>query len=313
MGPVTTAFIMDTDIAADVDDALALAFALRHPQLDLRAVTTAAGDTRRRARVARKLLHLAGRDDIEVAAGEAGVQTNERQVNENGLEDDYLGDVSDYPSLEPSPRDGVSLLIEECEQHRYPVAVLGPPCNIAAAVQRRPDFARLTEGVTIMGGVFAPVAHLGRLLPPTIDHNLNVDQQASVTALGAGIRTTYVPGDVTMSTWVTARHRDALSAGDPLCRELARQIDVWTPRMHMLGGGRHPAHYVAMLHDPLTLATMTEDGRRFVTSHRAPVTVTIHDDHVRTFVDPAAGAEAEIIDSVDAASFADYCIETILG
>ena len=67
--------ILDTDIGTDVDDALALAFALRHPELDLRAVTTVSGDTVRRARIAKKLLLLAGRDDIEVAAGERGEQS----------------------------------------------------------------------------------------------------------------------------------------------------------------------------------------------------------------------------------------------
>ncbi|MDA0353210.1 MAG: nucleoside hydrolase [Chloroflexi bacterium] len=310
---MTIPFLMDTDIAADVDDALALAFALRQPDLELRGVTTAAGDTRRRARVARKLLHLAGRDDIEVAAGEWGVQTNARQVNENGLEDSYLGDVSGYPSLEPSERDGVSLLLEECAAHGYPIAVIGPPCNIAAAVLREPAFAKQTAGITVMGGIFAPIEYLGRTLPPTIDHNLNVDQAASIVALNAGIATTYVPGDVTMGTWVTTRHLEALRSGDSLCQELARQIEVWTPRMHRLAEGRCPPEYVAMLHDPLTLACMTEEGRAFVTSHRAPVTVAVHEDHVRTFIDPAAGAEAEIIDHVEVEAFADYCIETILG
>jgi inosine-uridine nucleoside N-ribohydrolase len=83
--------------------------------------------------------------------------------------------------------------------------------------------------------------------------------------------------------------------------------------MHHLAGGRCPLEYVAMLHDPLTLACMTEEGRVFVTSHRAPVTVALHEGHVRTFIDPAAGAEAEIIDHVEVEAFADYCIETILG
>jgi hypothetical protein len=30
---------------------------------------------------------------------------------------------------------------------------------------------------------------------------------------------------------------------------------------------------------------MTEEGHRFVTSHRAQVTVALYEDHVRTFVD----------------------------
>jgi inosine-uridine nucleoside N-ribohydrolase len=36
---VTLPFILDTDIGTDVDDALALAFALRHPELELRGAS----------------------------------------------------------------------------------------------------------------------------------------------------------------------------------------------------------------------------------------------------------------------------------
>jgi hypothetical protein len=38
-----------------------------------------------------------------------------------------------------------------------------------------------------MGGVFAPVRFLDVELPVTIDHNLNVDQPASLRALNAGM------------------------------------------------------------------------------------------------------------------------------
>lgn len=61
--------VLDTDIGADVDDALALAYALRHPGLDLRAVTIVSGDPVLRARIAGKLLALAGRTNVPVAAG----------------------------------------------------------------------------------------------------------------------------------------------------------------------------------------------------------------------------------------------------
>ena len=61
--------LLDTDIGTDVDDALALAFALRHPEIELAAVTTVSGDTRRRAQIAAKLIALNGGPQIEVAAG----------------------------------------------------------------------------------------------------------------------------------------------------------------------------------------------------------------------------------------------------
>ncbi len=59
---------LDTDIGGDVDDAFALAYAARHPQIDLRAVTTVLGDTRWRAALALRLLDEAGVPGIPVAA-----------------------------------------------------------------------------------------------------------------------------------------------------------------------------------------------------------------------------------------------------
>ena len=61
------ALIIDTDIGTDIDDALALAFALKLG-LDLKLITTVHGDTLLRAKIAKKLTQLLGAD-IPVAAG----------------------------------------------------------------------------------------------------------------------------------------------------------------------------------------------------------------------------------------------------
>src|SRR5437899_5386280 len=61
--------LLDTDIGDDIDDAFALALALRSPELDLRGVTTVHGDAHTRALIVCRLLHAIGRDDIPVAAG----------------------------------------------------------------------------------------------------------------------------------------------------------------------------------------------------------------------------------------------------
>lgn len=300
--------ILDTDMGTDVDDALALAFALSHPQINLRAVTTVSGDTVRRARIAKKLLLFAGRDDIEVAAGERGEQSQTQRSPEAGHEDAMLGD--DARELPISGRDAVTLLLEACEKQPLEVAVVGMQSNIAAALERDPSFAHDVGRLAVMGGVFAPVMFLGAELPPSIDHNLNVDQPASLRALNAGMATLYVPGDVTMGAWLTATQLDHLRKGDLLCKELARQIDIWTPRLRALGRGIVPEEYVALLHDPLTVACMVD--RRFVTSMTAKVTVAMHHGHVRTFIDPAAGHAAEIITSVDWQGFGQFWLDTVL-
>ena len=61
--------LLDTDVGTDVDDALAMALLLASPELDLRALTTVSGDARLRARIAKKLLTLAGQSNVPVAAG----------------------------------------------------------------------------------------------------------------------------------------------------------------------------------------------------------------------------------------------------
>jgi len=302
-------FVLDTDIGTDVDDALALAFALRCPKLELRAVTTVSGDTVRRARIAKMLLRLAGREDVEVAAGIAGEVSDRRRQPEAGHETAMLlGDETEY---ELSRRDGVTLILEECGAGGCELATVGMQSNLAAALEREPGLATGLQRLTVMGGVFAPVLFLGIPLPPGVDHNLNVDQPASLRALNAGIPSLYVPCDVTMGLWLMSRHVDRLREGDALCRALARQIDIFSARLKKQSRGAIPDDHACLLHDPLAIACMVD--RRFVTSELARVTVAMHEGLARTFIDPAAGHEAEIITSVDAPAFADYWLETVLG
>ncbi|MDQ3815084.1 MAG: nucleoside hydrolase, partial [Armatimonadota bacterium] len=61
--------LIDTDAGDDVDDVLAIAFALLRPELDVKAITTVSPRSARRADLVKKLLHTVGRDDIPVAAG----------------------------------------------------------------------------------------------------------------------------------------------------------------------------------------------------------------------------------------------------
>src|SRR5688572_27506890 len=61
--------IFDTDIGTDIDDAYALVQILRSPELKLLGVTTVSGDAVARARLAAKLLTVAGRPEIPVHAG----------------------------------------------------------------------------------------------------------------------------------------------------------------------------------------------------------------------------------------------------
>ena len=61
--------IIDTDIGTYYDDALAVLYACRAPELELLGVTTVYGDTDLRSKIARKILNVAGRHDVPLAKG----------------------------------------------------------------------------------------------------------------------------------------------------------------------------------------------------------------------------------------------------
>lgn len=300
---MTVRLVLDTDIGTDVDDALALAFALRHPDIDLVAVTTVADDTHRRAHFASELLRIAGRDDVEVAPGVGWTEPPAGRRSWFGHEGEGLL----APDAEPPAytRDGVTLLLEETAKAATEVATVGMQSNVAASLERDAAFAERVHHLHVMGGVFAPIRAGSVELPVAFDHNLMVDPPASVLALSAGIATTYVPLDVTVHAPLMLSHLEQLREGDDLCRALASLIDVWRKVLPM------PEGVVAFLHDPLTVACVVE--RRFVTTETLPVTVALHDGAVRTFVDRAAGHPAEVVTSVDGDAFADYWLETVLG
>src|SRR5947199_8289302 len=61
--------IIDTDIGTDIDDAFAVALALRSTELNILGISTDSGDTEGRAKILARMLGEVGRQDIPVADG----------------------------------------------------------------------------------------------------------------------------------------------------------------------------------------------------------------------------------------------------
>jgi purine nucleosidase len=303
-----TRLLLDTDIGTDADDAIALALALRHPDIDLRAVTTVSGDTQRRAAIARKLLRLAGRDDVVVAAGIGPDGPAPVAGAWVGHEGEGLLEAGADEDVAP---DAIELLLRELGTGEVELATIGPQTNVAAALDRDHELADRVRHLTVMGGAFAPIEDLGSIQPPSADHNLGCDPDASVGSLNRGLPTLYVPLDVTAPTYLTHDDVDVLRAGDELCRAVAGLIDVWERELRRLTQGRYPQERAVALHDPLAVACIVE--RSFVTVERLPVTVVAHGGYARTFVDPLEGREADVVTSVDVAALRRFVLETLRG
>jgi inosine-uridine nucleoside N-ribohydrolase len=277
---------------------------VRHPDLDLRAVTTVSADTAARARIAARLLALADRDDVTVAAGVGGNAARTWFGHEG------VG-LTAGPEILLDARHAVDVLLDLSRNDEPPVvATVGMQSNVAAAVARDSEYPSRVPLLAVMGGIFRPFDRHGIWLDAG-DHNLACDADASLVSLNAPFTTLYVPLDVTFRVGLRASHLDRLRTGDDLCRALAALCDVWRPLLHSGARGSIPDDVVAVLHDPLTVACVV--NREFVTVDTLPVRVVVDQGVPRTVVDPEHGRPAEVVTDADADGFVEHWCDVVLG
>ena len=212
-----------------------------------------------------------------------------------------------------SPRDGVDVIVDTLLAEEVEVVTIGPLTNLAAALEREPRITERIPRLTVMGGFFHRCELEGKPVSPSVDYNLNADPQAALAVLSTPIPTTYVPADVTMRAHLLEEHiRRLEDSADPLLAALARLVRVWTPilaNLFAIGGLSMPRGLAAIPHDPLALATLVD--RRFVTTKTLPATVAVAGGILRTFIDPVAGREVNVVTDADADAFAAFFLQTL--
>ena len=240
--------VLDTDIGTDVDDCLALAVLLGSPEVELVGVTCVYADVRLRARMARKLLRLAGRPDVPVYAGLAPPLLGVRPVFWPGHEGvGLLG--PDDEALLPETEDAVDALLRITAEQPGEIRLIaiGPLGNVALAIRRDAGFLDRLAGLTIMGGVFRGP---GRWELPIIEHNIVSDPEAAQIVFGANPSCRLVPLDVTRRVVIRPADVERIRGkGTPFLDAVADQIERY-PRFQQLG--------YTYLHDPLAVALLLD-------------------------------------------------------
>lgn len=175
---VSTPVIIDTD--PGIDDAVALALALRSPEIDILAVTTTYGNAalRTTSRNAAHVLALAGRDDVPLRPGAAAPLQRAAEAGERHGPEGVGGAAVPHA---PDVRENTGVLVEVLRQLDGPAALvtLGPLTNLAHAV-------------TLDGGLVTAriERHLAVLGDGTrADFNAWSDPEAAATVLAADIAT----------------------------------------------------------------------------------------------------------------------------
>ncbi|MFJ6915763.1 nucleoside hydrolase [Streptomyces sp. NPDC101133] len=248
--------IIDCDTG--IDDALALLLAVRHPRLDLRAVTCVAGNTDVAGVVRNTLtvLERAGAPDVPVARGAErplieGVRTA-RHVHG----DDGMGDLGlPAPTRAPADVDAVTLLRREILASPRPVTLIptAPLTNIALLLRTHPEVTGNIERIVFMGGAVAT----GNATP-VAEFNVWHDPEAAAILLTARVPITMYGLDVFERVIVPGadvrRLRASAEPGTRLAGDLLAHrgpaTDVTDP-----GGGLGDAGAVCAVIDPGGLTT----------------------------------------------------------
>ena len=290
--------ILDTDIGDDIDDALALAFAIMSDKIEILGVTTVFRNAEQRAELACCLLETLGRTDIPVYAGIGKTLLQSipdwEQVAATHQPRQMEVLKKQQPSIQPKPGNAVDFIIDTVMQSAGDITLvpIGPFTNIAAAFTLEPHLAQKTQ-IVMMGGA------TDRVRP---EWNALCDPEATRIVLGTGVPITMVGLDVTTKCVMSYEQVKTIGSVDrpinQICFEL---IHLW--------GGNNPEPRPT-LHDPLAVATLIDPT--LCGTQEMRIEVETGADYLRGATVPIAGEpNTSVCTSVEATRFMDYFVKTL--
>jgi inosine-uridine nucleoside N-ribohydrolase len=300
----TTPILLDCDPGHD--DAIALLLALASPELELRGVTTVAGNQTLEKTTANaiRVLEFAGRADVAVAAGAERPLVREQYVaayvhGETGL------DGPDLPPAqsEPVDRHAADFLADKIREADGAVTLVptGPLTNVALMLALHPD-AR-PERIVLMGGAIAE----GNVTPAA-EFNIWADPEAAVRVFASGVDVTMIGLDVTHKALFTTAHVGRLAGRvGEMVTELLRFYGAFHREVYGFDGSPiHDAVAVAHVMRPDLVETLHRNVEIDVESELCRGR-TVVDLWQRTDRSPNAHVGVEI----DADGFLELLIERI--
>lgn len=197
-------FLIDTDTASD--DAVALIMALRSPDVQVRAITTVAGNVgvEQATRNALFVSDLCG-SRAPVYAGAAKPFCREHAHAEWFHGRDGLGDHNyPAPARAAEAEHAVEAMVAAIRAHPGIVLVtLGPLTNVALALSKAPDIAAKVSRCVVMGGNPCCEGNV----TPAAEYNIWVDPEAARVVLRSAL-------PIELVGWQLSRGEAILNASD---------------------------------------------------------------------------------------------------
>lgn len=237
------------------DDAMAILWTLASPELELKAVTTVAGNSslEKVTNNAIKVLTKAKVYDVPVAKGAPEPLVRNLIVQNGGSifhgESGLGGPALPENGFELQPMHAVELMIQVLEESEEKVTIvaIGPLTNLALLFRLRPDLKEKIEVVSIMGGGAAR----GNWTPAA-EYNIYVDAEAAYIVFHSGVKIIMSGLDVTHKAYITKPENEVLRATN-------KEIAVFVAELiDFFGRGHYEIEKLpgCTLHDPTAVAVL---------------------------------------------------------
>lgn len=229
--------IIDTDIGDDIDDALAIALALKSPEIDLKGITTVYKNTVLRAKIASRLLKTMCRMDIPVVVGIGKPLINDVDLNEVPCQ--YTNDM-DIETISYNG-DAVDFIIDKVTTSNGEISIvpIGPLTNIAAVLIKKPEIKQMIKKIVLMGGSYYKYEN---------EYNIGCDPEAARIVFESGIEIVGVGLDVTQKCILSQDDIEKIkNHGTSVSDLLHKLITLWN-RENL------------RLHDPLAVAVSFDES-----------------------------------------------------
>lgn len=233
------------------DDAIALVLALASPELELKAVTSSAGNQTpdKTLRNVLRMLTLLKRTDIPVAGGAVKPLMRELIIADNVHGESGLdGPALPEPAFAPQACTAVELMAKVLRESPEPVTLVatGPQTNVALLLNSHPELHANIARIVIMGGAMA----LGNWTPAA-EFNIYVDPEAAEIVFQSGIPIVMAGLDVTHRAQIMVEDIERFrQINNPVAVTVAELLDFF---MHYHKTEKW-GFQGAPLHDPCTIA-----------------------------------------------------------
>jgi purine nucleosidase len=238
------------DVDTGTDDALALAYAVASPGIELVAVTTVAGNVGVEKATANTLsvLDWLGADDVPVHRGASRPLVRPHRDASYFHDEGGLGEAQIPASMRSvGPDRGPAALIRLAHQRpgELTLIALGPLTNVAIAFNVDPELPELLKSVVVMGGAYTVPGNT----TPAAEFNILVDPEAAAQVFTAPLSNLTAVGlDVTERVALTREDWDSVNTTGSLPRSAVLLAEVGKSAFTRLGREQF------LLHDPLSVA-----------------------------------------------------------